>query len=207
MTGTIAHSTPYAWPYDGRLEVERLALLVVTPADGPATAGPEQGAVWGRVSELVAQVQCAGGVVLEVRTTPPRRPGPLPDVAATAWVGSGASFGAAPVIAASGVDGFFGSRLDSVLRSRGLDQLLLCGGWLETNVHSTMRSANDQGYECLLVVDACASYDATLVTSARSQIEMSGGIFGAVGLTGDVLAALDATAPNRPAPTHERTAS
>ena len=84
-----------------------------------------------------------------------------------------------------------GDSLDALLRSLGRDQLLLTGSWLETSVHSTMRSANDRGYECLLVLDACTAYDPDLVAASRSQIEMSGGIFGAVGHTDDVLAALD----------------
>ena len=72
------------------------------------------------------------------------------------------------------------------------DLLLLVGLGLETTVHSTMRSANDRGYECLLVVDACAPLDPDAVPNAVSMVEMSGGIFGAVGLTDPVLAALDA---------------
>ena len=67
---------------------------------------------------------------------------------------------------------------------------MLCGQWLETGVHSTIRSANDRGYECLLALDACIPYDPDLAPAARSQIEMSGGIFGAVGDTAAVLAAL-----------------
>jgi nicotinamidase-related amidase len=93
-------------------------------------------------------------------------------------------------VRSGGVDGFFASSLDTVLRTLGRDQLLLCGKWLETNVHSTMRSANDRGYECLLVLDACVAYDPDLTSAARSQIEMSGGIFGAVGETAAVLDAL-----------------
>jgi nicotinamidase-related amidase len=91
---------------------------------------------------------------------------------------------------AHGVDGFFASPLDALLRSLGRDQLLLCGAWLETGVHSTMRSANDRGYECLLVLDACVPHDPALVAASRSQIEMSGGIFGAVGDSNDVLSAI-----------------
>ncbi len=53
-----------------------------------------------------------------------------------------------------------------------------------------MRSANDRGYECLLVVDACAPLDPDLVAPATSMVEMSGGIFGAIGTTDPVLAAL-----------------
>ncbi len=94
------------------------------------------------------------------------------------------------MVAAAGIDAFFGSPLDPVLRSLGTDLLLLVGLGLETTVHSTMRSANDRGYECLLVVDACAPLDPDAVPNAVSMVEMSGGIFGAVGLTDPVLAAL-----------------
>jgi nicotinamidase-related amidase len=50
-----------------------------------------------------------------------------------------------------------------------------------------MRSANDRGYECLLVIDACAAYDLALIAPSVSMIEMSGGIFGAVGTAAAVL--------------------
>ena len=96
----------------------------------------------------------------------------------------------AHVVSAVGIDGFYGGPLDAVLRAGRRDQLLLVGLGLETTVHSTMRSANDRGYECLLVVDACAPLDPEVVPNAISMVEMSGGIFGAVGTTNNVLAAL-----------------
>jgi nicotinamidase-related amidase len=92
---------------------------------------------------------------------------------------------------AGGIDAFYGSDLDLILRTAGIVRLLLAGCDLETSVHSTMRDANDRGYECLLVVDACAAVDQGLVAAAVSMIEMSGGIFGAVGRAADVIAALD----------------
>ncbi len=85
------------------------------------------------------------------------------------------------VLRAAGWSGFHGSGLDAVLRAERRDLLLLTGCCLETGVHSTMRAANDRGYECLLVADACASADPGLTANALSTIEMSGGIFGAVG--------------------------
>ena len=130
----------------------------------------------------------AGGVVLHVRTTPPTGPPAAIERGGPTWTDH--------LVDAHGIDGFFGSPLDSLLRSLGRDQLLLCGSWLETSVHSTMRSANDRGYECLLVIDACVPHDPALVAASRSQIEMSGGIFGAVGDSADVLTAIS---------THERT--
>jgi len=144
------------------------------------------------VEALARALRPAGGVVVHVMTTPPRAARQAVETAVETW-GSTDSW-VDHHVESMGVDGFYGSRLDGLLRSLGRDQLLLAGGWLETGVHSTMRSANDRGYECLLVLDACTAYDSDLVAASRSQIEMSGGIFGAVGSTDDVLAAL---APER----------
>jgi nicotinamidase-related amidase len=58
-------------------------------------------------------------------------------------------------------------------------------------VHSTLRSANDRGYECLTIADACLAADTETQRGAISSIEMSGGIFGAVGSTDAVIAALN----------------
>lgn len=185
----VAGTTPYAWPWHGSLDPRRTALLVVTPAVGPAFAGTEAG---DRAGALAAAVHATGGRVIHVVTLPPRgavdeRPVGWPDLDP---IGGQSD----DVIVSAGIDGFYGSRLDAVLRQSGCDLLLLTGVGLETCVHSTMRSANDRGLECLLVLDACVAYSPELVVSARSQVEMSGGIFGAVGNATDVLAALDGAA-------------
>jgi nicotinamidase-related amidase len=60
---------------------------------------------------------------------------------------------------------------------------------MEGPVHSTMRSANDRGLECLLVIDGCAPLDPTLAEAGVRIIEMSGGIFGAVAPSQAVLSA------------------
>lgn len=180
MDLTVAHTTPYSWPWDGALDPARLALVVVSPRAGEVGAAP--GPEWGAVGAMVGPIRSAGGLVVHVRTTPPDRSAGRADAAY--------DLDANHILDAHGVDGFFGSPLDALLRSLARDQLLLCGAWLETGVHSTMRSANDRGYECLLVLDACVAHDPTLVAASRSQIEMSGGIFGAVGSSSDVLSAI-----------------
>ncbi|NKY41308.1 cysteine hydrolase family protein, partial [Cellulomonas septica] len=101
---------------------------------------------------------------------------------------------------AGGIDAFYASDLDLVLRTRGVRRLVLAGVGLETCVHSTMRDANDRGYECLLVVDACVPVAPDLVGAAVSSVEMSGGIFGAVGRTAAVVTSLT-TRPVSPVPT------
>jgi len=131
----------------------------------------------------VAAVRAAGGSVIRVLTAPPAH---SPEPATPGGFGITAD----DTIASVGIDGFFGSSLDAHLRARGFERLILVGAGLETSIHSTMRSANDRGYECLLVVDACLAYDDAVTPASVSMIEMSGGIFGAVGTTAAVVDAL-----------------
>ena len=64
---------------------------------------------------------------------------------------------------------------------------MLGGLGAEITVDSTLRSANDRGYECLALTDACAPLDPSSAPTRCSSIDMSGGIFGAVGTTSAVL--------------------
>jgi nicotinamidase-related amidase len=90
-------------------------------------------------------------------------------------------------------DAFYASRLEAVLRHEARTDLLVAGWGLEGPVHSTLRAANDRGYECLLVADASSSLDESLVKNACSMVEFSGGIFGAVATTPEVLELLTTT--------------
>jgi nicotinamidase-related amidase len=95
------------------------------------------------------------------------------------------------VVVAPATDGFHGSPLDGILRSAGRTDLLLAGWGLEGPVHSTLRAANDRGYECLLVADSCTPVDPALADSALDMVRHSGGIFGAFADTAAVLAVLE----------------
>lgn len=186
MTRTVAHSTPYSWPWNGELNSACAAVLVIAPRGGPFTDdGPERR----QAARVVDAVTRSGGRVIQVMTRPPGRTD-----------AEDAFYPDDVIVHASGIDGFYGSRLDALLRAKGISQLILVGSGLETCIHSTMRSANDRGYECLLVIDACEAYEPGMVASSRSQIEMSGGIFGAVGTTDHVCDALVAS----PSPHHDR---
>jgi nicotinamidase-related amidase len=123
-------------------------------------------------------------MVVEVVTRPPltRRPQATVEPFRGAW-------SADAVVEPFGWDGFHGTPLDAQLRAAGREHLLFAGWWLETAVHSTMRSANDRGYECLLATDLVVGLDPTTTAGAISSIHMSGGIFGA---TGSGLAAVTA---------------
>jgi len=186
--GLLVHvpaTTPYPWPWNGELDPVGTAVLVI----GPEHAGPEASAAEAEaMSSVVAATRAAGGAMIRVVTAPPRR---LPTTSARP---AGESLPGADVVTdAVGLDGFFGSRLESLLRTRRIERLLLVGSGLETAIHSTMRTANDMGFECLLVVDACVPHDTELVAPSVSMIEMSGGIFGAVGTSDAVVDALSRT--------------
>lgn len=183
-TRHVAKTTPYAWPWDGVLDAARTAVLAVEAPGDPGTLDADSVR---NARVVVASMQRAGGVAIRVVT---RRASSARPADGSASVFASAGPGAVPTdltVTARGVDGFYGSPLESVLRENMIERLLLVGAWLETSVHSTMRTANDMGFECLLVVDACAAGDADLIANSVSMIEMSGGIFGAVGMTAHVV--------------------
>jgi hypothetical protein len=67
-------------------------------------------------------------------------------------------FGAAKVVKKPGKGAFFATQLDALLRERQVTHLAIAGVTTEVCVQTTMREANDRGYECLLVEDATESY-------------------------------------------------
>ena len=179
-------TNPYPWPYDGQLVPARLAMLVIA---GPPVPG--RPAVLDAMAALAEIVVAAGGLLVEVLTTEPR-PGRAGAVSAALPGTAQEVTGVVPAasVTSAGWDGFYGSPLDTVLRRLGRDHLLMTGWWLETGVHSTLRSANDMGYECLTLADCCVPLGAETAAGAISSIQMSGGIFGATGTSADVLSLL-----------------
>lgn len=79
------------------------------------------------------------------------------------------------VIDKSGKGAFVGTDLDVILRHRGIRQVLFTGVTTECCVHTTLRTANDLGYECLLLEDCCASL---LPKFHTSSVEMVHYVFG-----------------------------
>jgi biuret amidohydrolase len=201
--GPVAGTTPYPWPYDGGCPGGRLALVVAGWDHGwrRRVTGPDAAAVEPTIAALAAAVAAAGGQVVTLAHAGPPRLARLDAAPAP-----GAAPGAPPALAGAvhlvtgGLDGFWGSGLDPTLRSLGVTHLLVAGHGLEGPVHSTMRGANDMGYECLLVLDAATVLVPDLAGPSRSMVEMSGGIFGAVGRSADVVAALRPPSPVTPAP-------
>lgn len=94
------------------------------------------------------------------------------------------------IIDKPGKSAFWATDLDLVLRNRGITHLMLAGLFTDGAVHSTMREANDRGYECLLLEDCTATTDDENYQAALKTIKMSGGIFGAVAPSRNLMAAL-----------------
>jgi nicotinamidase-related amidase len=100
-----------------------------------------------------------------------------------------------PVVDKPGKGAFFATDLEAMLRNRGLTQLLVCGVTTEVCVSTTVREANDRGYECLVVADCCASYFPDFHRSALAMITAQGGIFGWVATSDRVIDALKDSVP------------
>ena len=100
-----------------------------------------------------------------------------------------------PVIDKPGKGAFFATDLHAILQNRGVTQLVVTGVTTEVCVNTTVREANDRGYDCLVPEDCVGSYFPEFQLMGLKMIAAQGGIFGWVSHSSNILAALEGTAP------------
>lgn len=164
-------ATPYAWPYDGDVDPAHTALLVFT-GDTSEEAPLEPMHV---LAGLAPKLRSAG-VCLAHLPRQGNEATPLP-------------FEADLTVIRPKLGAFWGSDVDLVLRNRGLTHLLIAGFPFELGADCTMREANDLGYECLAITDCSSGLAPDTFAGAISSVTMSGGIFGVIATSHQILTA------------------
>jgi nicotinamidase-related amidase len=96
-----------------------------------------------------------------------------------------------PVIDKPGKGAFFATDLHAILQNRAITQLIVTGVTTEVCVNTTVREANDRGYDCLVVSDCCASYFPDFHAMGLRMIKAQGGIFGWVAPSHAVISAIE----------------
>ena len=100
-----------------------------------------------------------------------------------------------PVIDKPGKGAFYATDMDTILKTRGIRQLVFTGVTTEVCVQTSVREANDRGYDSMVLSDCVASYFPEFQRVALEMVKAQGGIFGWVSDSTRFLAALASAMP------------
>ena len=225
MSGGPIKARPFDFPYDGKLDPARSALLVIdlqidfVSADGYlAKRGYDVTpvrAILPAVRSVIEAVRSVGGLVVYTRQgyradladmTPyerwRRQRGGLEGT--RVLVRGSPGFEIVPELRVLPGDvtvdktangAFTYTDLEQILRVRSIEHLLFSGCTTDVCVHTTLREAHDRNFQCLLIEDACASGDAYAHAAAVHMVTVEDGVFGAVATAGDVMEGLRLARP------------
>ncbi|MEX1028801.1 MAG: isochorismatase family cysteine hydrolase [Paenibacillaceae bacterium] len=98
------------------------------------------------------------------------------------------------IIDKPGKGAFYATDLEVILQQRGIESLILCGVTTHVCVHTTLREANDRGYECLVLEDATAAFDTRDQEAAIRMVHQQGAIFGWTATTDDLVTQMEVLA-------------
>src|SRR6202035_5137326 len=144
---------PYPWPYNGDLWAENTALIIIDMQTDFCGVG-------GYVDRMGYDLS-----LTRVRAEPGCEI--IPDLAPRVDE---------PIIDKPGKGSFCATDLELMLRLRHIDNIVLTGITTDVCVHTTMREANDRGFECLLLEDCCGATDKGNHDHALKMIKMQGGV-------------------------------
>jgi nicotinamidase-related amidase len=192
---TTIEADPYPWPWDGDLSPSRLALVIAGAQEHwlERTVEPEKHLAV--IESVAATLRDAGAQVVWVRHgRMPASRTMIPVTGSEEWQLATTPDAADLVVESAGTDGCYGGPLETTLRALGRDRVVMCGLGLEGPVHSTLRTLNDMGYECLTLTDASAPGEVASGANALSTITFSFGIFGAIAPSASLVGALETEA-------------
>jgi len=213
-TFPFVSADPYPWPFDGDLRPANTALVVIDMQtdfcgvggyvdkmgyDLALTRAPIE-----PIRKLMARMRALGFPIIHTREGHRRigeggrgigDAGPCGRILVRGEPGWDIIPELAPmpgevVIDKPGKGSFCATDLELILRTRGIANLLLAGITTDVCVSTTMREANDRGFECLILSDCTAATDRGNHLAALKMATMQGGVFGAVASSGAVLEAL-----------------
>lgn len=96
-----------------------------------------------------------------------------------------------PIIDKPGRGAFAHTDFELLLRNKGIKNLVIAGVTTDVCVSTTMREANDRGFDCVVLDDGTAAAEASLHVGTIESVKMEGGIFGCVAKLEDVIHAVD----------------